>query len=411
MEAKLERLERDLNRLAQFNSTPGAGMTRLTFSEEDRAAREYLMEEMRSAGLAVTVTPHGNIRGRLRGADDRLPAVMIGSHIDSVPHGGRFDGNVGVVGALEVLRVLVEEGVRPLHPVEMAIFAEEEGSRFGTVLAGSRAMIGALGESDLRNLRDNSGIDYLEAMRQAGIKPEGDGAALVRPGDLRAMLELHIEQSVVLEEKGLTVGIVENIAGIRQMVVDFCGVPNHAGATPMGLRKDALAAAAEAVLAIEQLAAGYRQAVGTVGRVICYPGAANVIPGRAEFTVDIRHPDQDVLDAIWSDAKANIRRITNERGLECTIRDTSYAPPIRIAPKVVQVLEDVAVLRGLRYCRMNSGAVHDACNIAKVAPVGMVFVPSIGGRSHCAEEATALEDIKQGVDLCLGAVLKLAKAG
>jgi allantoate deiminase len=251
-------------------------------------ARAYVAEELNKIGARVATTAGGNLCGRLDGSAPGLPSVMTGSHIDSVLHGGRFDGVAGVVAALEAARVLAEDGIPHRHPVDVVVFAEEEGSRFGSVMIGSRTWVGKLSPDDLQHLKDCDGISYAAAMQQAGLIP-GD-PSLLKPGMVKAMIELHIEQSLVLESRGVSIGVVEGINGIKQFVVTLTGVSNHAGATPMGLRRDALQGAARVIATVEEIAVDELggNTVATVGMLTCEPGQANVIPGRVHFTIDIR---------------------------------------------------------------------------------------------------------------------------
>jgi allantoate deiminase len=251
---------------------------------------------------------------------------MTGSHIDSVLHGGRFDGVAGVVAALEVVRVMAEEKIPHRHPVDAVVFAEEEGSRFGSVMIGSRAWIGKLSADDLHRLKDRDGISYAAAMQAAGLTPQT--ATLLRPGMVKAMVELHIEQSLVLESKGVSIGVVEGINGIKQFGVTLTGVPNHAGATPMGLRHDALQGAARVIAAVEEIAAAEMggDTVATVGMLSCEPGQANVIPGRVQFTVDIRDLDSERIDQAVRRIMSVIEATRQARGLACEIQPRSDTP-------------------------------------------------------------------------------------
>jgi len=232
MQVSIDRIRKDIETICSFNATPGKGYTRFSYSAEDLKAREYLLSQFRDLGMECRTDPAGNLRARLEGSSPHAPAVMSGSHIDTVLHGGMFDGLVGTVGALEVARVLREEGVRPVHPFEVVVFAEEEGSNFGTTTAGSKAMVGRYGVEDLKKLKNPEGTSMYEAAKSIGLDPDKLPESILKPGDLKAMVELHIEQSVVLDTEELQIGIVEAIAGIRAYSLSLEGVPNHAGATP-----------------------------------------------------------------------------------------------------------------------------------------------------------------------------------
>jgi allantoate deiminase len=371
-------------------------------------ARAYVSEELRKTGARVSTTMGGNLYGRLEGSIRGHPSVMTGSHLDSVLQGGRYDGAAGVVAALEVARVMAEEKIPHRHPIDVVVFAEEEGSRFGSVMIGSRAWIGKLTSDDLHRLKDSDGISYAAAMENARLHP-GDESFL-KPAMVKAMIELHIEQSLVLESKGLSIGVVEGINGIRQFLVTLSGVSNHAGATPMNLRHDALQGAVRAIAAVEEIAQREMggQTVATVGMLTCEPGQANVIPGKVQFTVDIRDLDSRRIDHAAKGVISMIQTICRDRGLSFDIQPRSDTPPVRLSMELVRLIEETAQKNRVRTLRMASGALHDSSILPEVTEVGMIFVPSKAGRSHCPEEETDLGDLRTGAELLLGAVVKLA---
>lgn len=408
MEVQIGRVKKDIDAINEFNATPGKGITRLTFSQEYEKARSYIVEELRKIGAKVSITVAGNVRGRLEGSDKGKPAVMLGSHIDSVYQGGRFDGVVGVISALEAARVIVEKNIAHRYPIDVVVFAEEEGSRFGSILMGSRSWAGKLRLDERSQLKDRQGISYLKAMRQMNITPEDEN--ILSPEQIKAMLELHIEQSVVLESKGLKIGVVEAIAGIRQFLVTINGVSNHAGATPMNLRFDALQGAAEIISAVEDIAihqAG-KNTVATVGFLKCEPGQANVIPGRVQFTLDIRDTDSSSLDATAGKIMTLIANTCQDRGLTCNLELRSNTPPVVLSKKMVHLIERVARKRKIQTLRMISGALHDSSVLAELTDVGMIFIPSKDGRSHCPEEFSDIEDINLGANVLLETAIELA---
>jgi allantoate deiminase len=409
MGIKVKRIEKDIENINAFTHTPGQGITRFTFSEEYMKAREYVVEELHRMEAKVSTGPGGNLRGRLQGEDAHRPSVMTGSHIDSVFQGGRFDGVAGVVCALEVGRVLSEERRGHRHPIDLVVFAEEEGSRFGSIMIGSRAWIGKLGEEDLSRIKDREGISYLQAMESSGLKI--DDRKLLKPGDVKAMIELHIEQSVVLDSGGFQIGVVEGINGIKQFLVSLRGVANHAGATPMALRHDALQGAARIMSAVEHVASRELggNTVATVGFVHCEPGQANVIPGKVEFTVDIRDLDPKRLDQAAARITEEIRKTCTERGLTFEITPRSETPPVALSRDIVTVIEEAAAARKTRYLKMPSGALHDSSILPEITEVGMIFVPSKEGRSHCPEEFTEIDDLAAGAEILLDSVTKLAR--
>jgi hydantoinase/carbamoylase family amidase len=402
----IDRLWKDIETLATF-STGGEGVNRLTFSQEDRAARAYLRAQMTSAGLDVLEVPPGVMLGRLSPAGSSGPAVISGSHIDAVPSAGRFDGIVGVLGALEVARVLAENRVALKHPYEVVIYPEEEGTRFGAVLAGSKAWVGELSTQQLAAMRDRDGISYLGAMEAYGLKADDLERQRFRPGRAKALIELHIEQSVVLEECGIQIGVVTTITGIRGFEVTLRGIANHAGATPMERRHDALAGAAEIMLALEYLPPTLgAHTVCTVGQISCSPGARNVIPGEVRFSIDFR--DIEGLDAKWAEVEPHIWAIANARHLSLEMRPMSSSEPTALSPAIQDLLERVCGQRGFSCMRMPSGAVHDAQVMAPLVDTGMIFIPSRGGRSHCPEEYSEPAQVAQGANVLLDAVMALA---
>jgi allantoate deiminase len=404
----IDRIGKDIEIINTFNATPGEGITRLSFSEAFKGAFHYVIDELKKIGAEVSIVTGGNIRGRLKGTEEGKPAVMVGSHLDSVYHGGRFDGVVGVVSALETVRVIVEENLAHRHPIDVIAFAEEEGSRFGTILMGSRIWAGKLSREELRQIKDKDGLNYLEAMEQIGIVP--DDLSILRPEGIKAMLELHIEQSLVLERAGHRIGIVEGIAGIRQLSVTIVGTSNHAGATPMDMRFDALQGAAQIIAAVEEIAiqSSRRNLVATVGSIHCEPGQSNVIPGKVQFTLDIRDREASSIDATVDRITEVIKKTCNIRGLMYSIIQKSVTPPIALSKEIISLIEKLTKKKKLTPFKMFSGALHDSSILAELTNVGMIFVPSKAGRSHCPEEFTDLNDIGLATDILVEAVYELA---
>jgi hydantoinase/carbamoylase family amidase len=311
------------------------------------------------------------------------------------------------VGALEVGRVLAEQRVALQHPYEVVIYPEEEGTRFGTVLTGSKAWVGELSPQQLANMNDRHGTSYLSAMESYGLKAADLEQQRFEPRRAKAVLELHIEQSVVLEECGVQIGVVTTITGIRGFDVTLKGVANHAGATPMDRRSDALAGAAEIILALERLAPTLGpHTVCTVGHLCCSPGARNVIPGEVRFSIDFR--DIEGLDAKWDRVAPKIRAIASARHLAMELRAMSASEPVALSPTIQDMLEQVCHRRGLSCRRRPRGAVHDAQVMARLVDTGMIFIPSRGGRSHCPEEYSEPVQVEQGINVLLEAVLALA---
>ncbi len=300
MHTKLERIQKDIEALAVFNATPGKGLTRQTFTPEHRAAEDYLRQAMEAAGLTVRLDPVGTLIGRLEGTEPDLPPVAAGSHYDSVPNGGNFDGQAGVVMALETARVFQDLGIKPRRSVDFMALIEEEGARFGGGLFSSRAMAGRLSAEELNTYKDKDGVSCWDAMQAYGLDPKRFQEAVLPKGSLHAFVEMHIEQGKVLETAGQDVGIVQTIVGIKEVHIVIHGCADHAGATPMDMRADAFQAACKVALAANQAAkdVGYGT-VATVGKLNVYPGGFNIVPGLVDFYVDIRSPRADCLDAVY----------------------------------------------------------------------------------------------------------------
>jgi len=406
--AMLERIRQDIETIARY-SAAGPGISRLTFTPEYWAAVDYVGGQLAPLGYEPTTTSHGNTRFRKRGADSGLPAVAVGSHLDAVPHGGRFDGVAGVVAGVEIARLLAERGIESERPYEVLVFAEEEGARFGSVLTGSKAMVARLSRDALAQMKDADGVSYLEALGPRGEKAQIDADDVLAARGLAAYFELHIEQSLVLETARVPIGIVQAITGIRQYRVVFSGVANHAGATPMGLRRDSLAAAAQAIASVERLAANTATGatVGTVGMLFNEPNAANVVPGRTVLVVDLRDTDAAALNEVSERVLESIETIAAERRIRTEVRLTAESAPTVLSPRLHDVLAESATREGVDYLEMPSGAAHDAQEIARITDAAMLFVPSIGGRSHCPEEDTPYEAITQAVDVLMGALTNL----
>lgn len=410
MKIDVARIRRHIETLAGFTATPGAGTTRLSYTPEYRQACDYLIEHARSLGLAARLDAIGNLRIRLEGRDGTAPAVVVGSHLDSVINGGDFDGILGVVSGMEIVECMVENGVRPEHAVEVISFVEEEGTTFRCPLTGSKALAGELGLAELENLKNEDGDSLLRIAADFGLEPAGLESDRLQAGGVKAMFELHIEQGAVLESLGLPVGIVEHIAGSENHRVRLHGRANHAGTTPMSLRFDALACAAECISTVERVAADPNRpdTVATVGRIHCSPNAVNVIPAAVEFSIDIRDIRESLIESASSAILDLTRSIARDRNIQCETELTGKSPPRPMAPAIIECLATLANHAGIPHHRMNSGALHDAAMITRVTDVGMIFVPSKDGRSHTPKEWTDYEDIEQGANLLLRAVLSQA---
>ena len=403
-----QRLRETLEKLSEFGRNPEGGVTRLGFSEADMAAREYVIRLMVEAGLTVHVDPAGNIFGR-RGGSEKLPVILFGSHIDSVLHGGNFDGDVGSMGAIEVIRALNDNHQTTRHPLEAVIWTNEEGNHFGLGTFGSSAASGKFGLEVLEH-RDDQGLTLADWLRRYGQDPARFGEARIAKGALAGYLELHIEQGAVLEEAHISIGIVQGIVGIKHWSCVAAGFANHAGTTPMNRRHDALAAAAGAVLAVrEEVRAEPGRQVGTVGYLKVEPGAVNVIPGRAEFPVELRDLDSAKIDRVWGRIEKRFAAIGKNENVDIACTPGDSGEPARSDPAFQAAIREAATAAGLATIDMPSGAGQDAQEIAKLAPMGMIFVPSRGGISHSPKEFSSWEDIANGAEILYRSVLLLDK--
>jgi beta-ureidopropionase / N-carbamoyl-L-amino-acid hydrolase len=394
------RLNRHLAELAQFGKNPQGGVTRLAYSDADRQGREYVIGLMRAARLDVQIDAAGNIVGRRRGQEARLPPLVFGSHIDSVPEGGNYDGDVGSLGAIEVAQTLAEGGVVTRHPLEVIIFQNEEGG-----LIGSRALSGDLTEREL-DLVSRSGKTIRDGIRFIGGDPERVASVRRKRGDIAAYLELHIEQGGFLEAERIDIGIVEGIVGINWWDVTIEGFANHAGTTPMDRRRDALLAAAKFIQAVNRVVTSVPgRHVGTVGRIQALPGAPNVIPGKVVVSLELRDLDAAKIAMLYERIRAEAGRIADESGTTFDFKEINVNVPAPTDPRVRAIIAESARALGLTTKLMPSGAGHDAQDMARLGPVGMIFVPSIGGISHSPREYSRPEDITNGANVLLGAVL------
>jgi N-carbamoyl-L-amino-acid hydrolase len=401
-----QRLQGTLEKLSEFGRNPEGGVTRLGFSETELAAREYVIGLMKQAGLQVRVDPAGNIFG-LRPGSEKLPILLFGSHIDSVLHGGNFDGALGSMGAIEVIRALNDLNVKTRHPLEVVIWTNEEGNHFGLTTLGSGVAAGQLGP-EILDRKDDQGLTLADWLRRYGQDPAHLTDARIPPGAVAAFLELHIEQGPNLEESNIPIGVVQGIVGLKRWMCVATGFANHAGTTPMNRRKDALAAAARDVLAVRDVvrAESGRQ-VGTVGYVKVEPGAVNIIPGRAEFPVELRDLDAAVIDRMWQQIQERFHAIDKEENVETSCTPLDDAEPASADPAVKGAIYAAAKSLNLSTMDLPSGAVQDAQKMAKIAPMSMIFVPSRGGISHSPQEFTSWPDAANGVEVLYRAVLLL----
>jgi ureidoglycolate amidohydrolase len=404
------RLHDAIAELAGFNDDPDAGgITREVYTPTYGAALERVSAWMREAGLDVRLDAVGNLFGRWDGSEPGAPRVLTGSHVDTTLNAGRYDGVLGVLGAIEAVHVLRGEGFAPRRAIELVAWAGEE-PRFGTGCVGSRAAAGRLERADLDRLCDRDGVSMAAALGAAGFDPGRLAEAEIEPAGVHALVELHIEQGVVLEQGGEPIGVVEAIAAPHDFRICLRGAATHAGATPMRLRRDALAGAAEAMTALERIAGGSPSGttVGTVGVLRVRPGAINVVPGEVELDVDVRDSDLAAREQVVAGALAEAREIAVRRGLELDVTTIVEDSPVACDPRVIAAAAAAAEELGLPYRRMISGAYHDAMIMGARVPIGMIFVPSAGGISHHPDEYTAPEDLEHGVRVLAGTLARLA---
>jgi beta-ureidopropionase / N-carbamoyl-L-amino-acid hydrolase len=382
-----------------------AGTTRLAYSQEDNRGRLVAMEMMREVGLKVRIDPAGNILGRRAGTGD-LPVIMFGSHIDTVRQAGRFDGVLGTVAAIECVRALRSAGTSTKHPLEVVIFANEEGQNFGA-LCGSRAIAGDIEKDELERV-DASGRTLADAIRSIGGSPDELASSMRRKGQIRAFIELHIEQGGDLDRLGIPIGAVEGISGIQHTDVRTTGVANHSGTTSMSMRQDALVGAAELVLVVRKMAADLHSCrVATVGLLTVSPNSVNVVPGTVELTLEIRDMQVERIANTIATIKVEADDIATRCGVQFEFLDRKLVDPVLADPAVLGAIEESCRALGLPFHRIPSGAGHDAQMMARIAPMGMIFVPSVGGISHSPKEFTDDEDCARGAEVLLETILRL----
>ncbi len=401
--ASAARMEQRIQILSRFGANRHGGVSRVAFSKADIEAREVVKAWMDQAGLDVRLDTAGNIIGKRQGREPGLPVIMFGSHIDSVPGGGNYDGDVGVIAAIEVAQLLQENDITTRHPLEIVSFTDEEGG-----LTGSRAMTTGLSESTLK-VPSHSGMTIAEGIRAVGGDPDRLDLALRTADEFAAFIEVHIEQGAFLHEEDIDIGVVEGIVGIRWWDVTIEGFANHAGTTPMNRRQDAMVSAAQLTLAVNKVATSMEgRQVATVGRIRAEPGAPNVIPGRVVLSLEVRDLDADKIQQVFDAIEIEAAKIAEARQTPISFDEIDVASPpaptdLRMRKIIAQSAEDL----GLSYKFMPSGAGHDAQDMTHVAPTGMIFVPSVGGISHSPKEFTSAEDMANGANVLLKTVLAI----
>ncbi len=404
LRAQPTRMEERIRTLGTYGANPQGGVSRVAYSEADLQGRAYIMGLMKSAGLEVRVDAAGNIVGKRIGNNPGLPVIAFGSHIDSVPFGGNYDGDVGVIGALECVDLLNEAGIKTDHTLELMVFADEEGG-----LTGSTAMIGKLKDGDLNRV-SNSGKTIRQGLRELGGDVAALPSAVRNKGELLAFLELHIEQGAYLYNSKLDIGVVEGIVGIEQWEVTIDGKANHSGTTPMNLRQDAMLAAAKLTLAInESVRAVPGAQVGTVGRIKAEPGAPNVIPGRVIMSLELRDLSREKIFSIFDKIKSRAMEIDKEGATHTNFKSLNSNEPAMTDKNIQELIVKVVKDLGFSYKMMPSGAGHDTQDLARIAPAGMIFVPSKDGVSHAPDEYTTPQAMANGASVLLRTILALDK--
>lgn len=406
-----ERLQKDFDAMAQLTGL-GEGVNRPAFTDADWEGRQYIIDCMNDAGLDVEIDGFGNVIGYKVGTNPDLPVVMIGSHTDSVPNGGNYDGVVGVLSAIEAVRSMIDDGFEQEHTIAVVDFMCEESSRFGAATLGSKAMRGKLTLNDLHRLVDTQGITLYDVLKGRNLNPDAiESMAYNRP--VKAFIEIHIEQGKVLEHEQKQIGIVSGIAGPERFYVTIRGNADHSGATPMNLRHDALCGASKIILGIEEVTSMQEEppVVGTVGIAEVVPGAMNVIPGAVKLGVDIRSISKVARDSVVFLIKELIDVIAEKRGLSYTIEPISKDHPVSMHPLMVKEIERVVTSLQLEYMIMPSGAGHDAMHWAEVAPTGMIFIPCRDGISHNSAEFAAMDDIVAGAEVLENVIKNISLVG
>lgn len=397
-----ERLNNRIMELAKIGATPAGGVNRVAFTKEDIQGREFIIALMKKNGLAVTIDEAANITGTLKGGNPNLPPILFGSHIDSVPNGGKYDGPLGVLAAIECIEVLLENNITPNHPLQVVVFTNEEGG-----LTGSRGMTGQLDDNALSML-SQSGKTVRQGVLDLGGNPDDLQKAARKKGEVKAYLEIHIEQGAVLDSQNLQVGVVEGIVGIKWWDILVEGKANHAGTTPMNLRRDALLAAAHLTVEINRLVRSIPGTqVATVGKISAKPGAYNVIPGSVSMSLEIRDLSEKKIQSIFKQIQNKSREIAQTTQTKISFKQVEDALPAPTDPGIRRFLSEAAGELGLSWLVMPSGAGHDAQVMAHITAIGMIFVPSAGGISHSPKEFSRQKDVANGVNVLLHTILKI----
>lgn len=397
--ANAERIDALIKGLAAFGYQEGKGTTRLAYSELDRQAQNWLLEQIKDLNLELREDAVGNLFLRRKGLDSSLAPVASGSHLDTVRQAGAFDGICGVVGALEALYLLQDEKLK--RDIEVIVFRSEESSRFNCATVGSKLLAGKITPAKVDACCGSNDITFSEALKQWGCNPAEADKAKLEKGCYKCFAELHIEQGKVLEQKGLQIGVVQNIAAPSRFKLHLQGTSDHSGATPMGMRKDALVAAAKVVLAVEAAATAEKEngTVGTVGVLEIEAGSINVIPGSVNMKVDIRGVKEESIKRTLAAFEAALKQIREESGVEITCETLQLDKPVALSQELAEQLIEICEEKQCSYLPMNSGAGHDAMHMVELCPTVMLFIPCKGGISHNPAEYAKLEDICRGAEV------------
>lgn len=409
MKTSAERIQKDIETLAQFQSVPGRGCNRFSYTPAFRQAADYLAGEMKKAGLTVRENAVGAVIGILPGQQPKLAPIVVGSHFDSVPEGGNFDGIAGICAALEVARVFHAEGYRPQRSYCCIAIPEEEGPQFSSGLFGSRAMCGQLYPDEIHRFYNAQGQSIAQVLQAYGKDPSRIATETLQQGDWAAFLELHIEQGPVLDREKLSLGIVEAIVGLKYFMVTVKGVANHSGATPMTMRADTVLAMSRAVVAATDKALQLNDGtVFTTGSIEVQPGAGNIIPGQTVFSIDCRSRHMESIDAVMQTLQQSLEQSKEQNpGLSYAIEERLHADPVEMDETLQTILEQQAQALQIPSKRMCSGAGHDTMIFHNLMPTAMLFVPSRNGRSHVPEEWTDYDQIQQGTEVLYRTLRKL----
>lgn len=405
-----QRLEQRIKELAEIGKVGETGVCRLALSKEDRQGVERVMSWMEDAGLTARIDDFGNLIGRFEGENPDAPILMLGSHIDSQPYGGRFDGAIGVLGALEVVQMMKEHNIVPKVPIEVVAFCDEEGCRFNKGLFGVRGILGKLEEGELERA-DKDGVTRREALIEFGCDPEKFKESQYSEGSIAAFLEMHIEQGPVLEKNNLPVGIVTGISGPLWLTVELEGFAGHAGSVPMPMRQDALVGAAKVIIALNELASEDSEAptVGTVGSLKVFPDSRNIIPEKVSFTVDLRDIDIDRRHRLEERLRKRMDEITAQHGLTCKISEDTNSEPRYCSKEIMEVMRNESKEMGLDTMELMSGPFHDSLAMSYVCDYGMIFVRCKDGISHNPAEFSTVDDISLGTELLYRTTVKMAE--